>query len=212
MQQESEYDLLRAKLDTLDASDLTGNWNSSETWQRLEGRLPAKPRMSGKLWAYCGAAAAALVIGIFIFSNDPEHEVTGLNGAYSKANTFRKEPAVAKMATPPLPDTARVPGAIVARQKDKPAVKLQDQRPANEQTAQEEISLVANAQQPAAPLPVKQSFPEPVYTLDEIRSNVPENAAPPRIYTGIFGLKTAPANAPDDDEQNIRPRGFLHKN
>ncbi len=217
MRQESEYDLLRAKLDTLESTDLTGNWHSGDAWLLLKSRTEKVRSRRIRVLVYCSAAAAVIVVGIFIFSGNEQARLPMPAIVHSKKTMLEAalpgtKPATLEYGMTTAQQTILPEHIAIVRRKNKRSETLAVKEELIRATEISAPIIISDLPKQAEKPIVKHTCVEPIYTLDEIRSNVPEQAEQPKIYTGIFGREAGQFHEQDNDEHQSRLSGFLHKN
>lgn len=187
MPQESEFDIIREKLNAADKIPAAA-WDKQAAWGKLEDRLAGNKKKPFNVWLYTGLAAALVLLGIAITWHLPDSTTLTLTGI---------RPITSKTIAAPLPNTDTRPLNQVSTTQNTKTVagRPVHHLPTEEagQVADEAFILTKErvTKHDSAPATIfyRISAPEVVYTLNEIMDNVPEREAPPQNYTGIFKLK-----------------------
>lgn len=202
MQRESEYEIIRQKLDDLDSAEITSNWDKQDAWKRLEDRLPESRKKTIRLWPATSVAAALLILALIPGRmTTPASLLSGIR-QISTPRIPALTPANQKTDTsfftknlPPAPIHPHIvtgtPASDVEVQHETPVAEEQALLTKEHVTARDSAPVTTFKQNPV-------SAPTVVYTLNEIMDHVPEKEAPPQHYSGIFKLRPLPENVQEN--------------
>lgn len=201
MQQENERGMLGNRLDELSVEDVAPGWDRQAAWASLGARLEQPERKRIPVWLYPSLAAALLLFGFFIYSGtERTMERMAATAPVQALPTAITRPAVpepvqlaprvaaVRPATAPLRVPVQQATAAVQTRPEAPAAAVPD---APLPPAPDTLQLVAR--------PLKRTFSEPVYSLNEIADEVPEKVADQRVFSGIFHLR------PLEDNRSTAP-------